>query len=69
MSRTASGLALAAALLLTALRPASAADVPLAIKGYDPVAYFTDGKPTPGRPEFEYVWNNAGPAGAGLPNT
>jgi hypothetical protein len=29
----------------------------LAIKGYDPVAYFTDGKPTPGLPEFEYVWD------------
>ncbi|HEX5509406.1 MAG TPA: YHS domain-containing (seleno)protein [Pseudolabrys sp.] len=34
-----------------------AADLPLAIKGYDPVAYFTDGKPTPGVPEFEYVWD------------
>jgi hypothetical protein len=24
----------------------------LAIKGYDPVAYFTDGKSTPGQPQF-----------------
>ena len=31
---------------------------PLAIKGYDPVAYFTDGEPTPGVPEFEYEWND-----------
>ncbi len=30
---------------------------PLAIKGYDPVAYFTDGKPTRGLPEFEYEWD------------
>ncbi|HEU4662063.1 MAG TPA: YHS domain-containing (seleno)protein [Pseudolabrys sp.] len=53
------------AILLAVLATASAlppstsfaADVPLAIKGYDPVAYFTDGKPTPGLPEFEYVWD------------
>ena len=40
-------------------RPGSAAaeDVPLAIKGYDPVAYFTDGKPTHGLPEIEYEWD------------
>jgi YHS domain-containing protein len=31
----------------------------LAIKGYDPVAYFTDIKPTMGRPEFKYVWKGA----------
>jgi hypothetical protein len=29
----------------------------LAIKGYDPVAYFTEGKPTPGVPAFEYEWD------------
>ena len=47
--------------LATAAAAASAAspeaEAPLAIKGYDPVAYFTDGKPTPGRPEFEYQWD------------
>ena len=26
----------------------------LAIDGYDPVAYFTDAEPMPGRPQFEY---------------
>src|SRR6516165_5901506 len=31
----------------------------LSISGYDPVAYFTDGKPVPGKTEFEYVWHNA----------
>lgn len=33
-------------------------DVPLAIKGYDPVAYFTDGHPVPGIPEFEFAWDD-----------
>jgi YHS domain-containing protein len=31
----------------------------LALKGYDPVAYFTDGKPTQGKPEFETVFDGA----------
>jgi YHS domain-containing protein len=30
----------------------------LAIKGYDPVAYFTVGKPTKGSPEFAYDWDD-----------
>ena len=30
----------------------------LAIKGYDPVAYFTDGKPMPGKPEYEAVYDD-----------
>jgi enamine deaminase RidA (YjgF/YER057c/UK114 family) len=29
----------------------------LSISGYDPVAYFTDGKPVQGRAEFEYLWH------------
>lgn len=28
----------------------------VAIEGYDPVSYFTDPEPQPGRPEFEYDW-------------
>jgi hypothetical protein len=31
--------------------------LPLAIRGYDPVAYFTAGTPTPGLPEFELEWD------------
>lgn len=31
--------------------------VALAIKGYDPVAYFTTGTPTQGSPVFTYEWN------------
>lgn len=31
----------------------------LAVSGYDPVAYFTDGKPVEGESAFEYEWNGA----------
>ena len=34
-----------------------AEDMRLAIKGYDPVAYFTDGTPKRGLPGFEYQWD------------
>jgi YHS domain-containing protein len=30
-----------------------------AIRGYDPVAYFTEGKPVEGKDEFVYNWSNA----------
>ena len=54
------GLALlfvAAAVAVTA-RSVAAEELPLAIKGYDPVAYFTDGKPLRGLAEFEYRWDD-----------
>ena len=59
LSRRAALLAvLVAALpLATTTRSARAQDVPLALKGYDPVAYFTDGRPVPGRPELAYDWD------------
>lgn len=31
----------------------------VALKGYDPVAYFTLGKPVKGKSEFEFKWNDA----------
>ena len=31
----------------------------LAISGYDPVAFYTEGKPVPGSPEFEYALGGA----------
>ena len=31
----------------------------IAIKGYDPVAYFTDGRATKGKSEYSYTWNDA----------
>ena len=40
-----------------ASRSNAAEKAPLAIKGYDPVAYFTDGKSMRGLPEFEYEWD------------
>lgn len=55
-----SGLAvlLGGAAVATTWRPAAAEDIPLAIKGYDPIAYFTDGKPVRGLPELEYRWDD-----------
>jgi len=38
-------------------RSIAAENVSLAIKGYDPVAYFIDGKPALGLSEFEYEWD------------
>jgi hypothetical protein len=52
------GFVLLGAASVTATRFGTAAEAaPLAIQGYDPVAYFTDGKPTQGLPEIEYVWD------------
>ena len=34
-------------------------DANVAIHGYDTVAYFTDGKATKGKSEFEHVWEDA----------
>jgi hypothetical protein len=48
---------LAATLPMVTSMASAAIDAPLAIQGYDPVAYFTDGKPTRGTPEFEYQWD------------
>ena len=31
----------------------------VAIKGYDPVAYFSDGKAVKGKRKFSYTWNEA----------
>jgi hypothetical protein len=56
--RAAVGLAVLVAAYPLATAPSAVAqDVPLAIKGYDPVAYFTDGRPTPGRPDIQYQWD------------
>jgi hypothetical protein len=50
-------LAVAAAPFATSMPTFATEAVPLAIKGYDPVAYFTTGRPTRGLPEFEYEWD------------
>jgi enamine deaminase RidA (YjgF/YER057c/UK114 family) len=45
-------------LLATVLLPAARSEEPkLSISGYDPVAYFTDGKPVQGKSEVEYLWH------------
>ena len=49
---------LAAAFALAAPLPCRAGEhAQLAIAGYDPVAYFAEGKPTRGSPEIEYEWD------------
>jgi YHS domain-containing protein len=55
--RTVFKLAAFAAILVAANGPLRAETAPLALKGYDPVAYFTDAKPTPGREQFELLWD------------
>ena len=39
--------------------PAVNTDHGLAIKGYDPVSYFTTGQPTPGLPQFSITYKGA----------
>jgi hypothetical protein len=40
-------------------RPAISAPGGIAIRGADPVAYFTEGRYTPGRPEHALLWRGA----------
>ncbi len=44
-------------LIACAASPASASGESLAIRGYDPVAYFTLQRATPGDARFEYSWD------------
>jgi len=48
---------IAVAPFVAPLRVRAAETAPLAIKGYDAVAYFTDGKPVRGSPTIEYEWD------------
>jgi len=49
---------LVAAASFVAMPPSLASErAPLAIKGYDPIAYFTLGKPARGLSEIEYEWD------------
>ena len=52
--------------LFTLSAPAAAQQAPVyssflggAIQGYDPVAYFTEGRPVEGSRQFTYQWNGA----------
>ncbi len=51
------GLLAAASPFAISMPSIAAEEAALAIKGYDPVAYFTDGKPVRGLPEIEYEWD------------
>ena len=51
--------ALVAPLALRAEKPVNTTFTGVAIKGYDPVAYFTVGKPTKGDSDFSFDWNGA----------
>ena len=48
---------IATALFATSVPSVATERMPLAIDGYDPVAYFTIGSPTRGLPEIEYEWD------------
>ena len=47
----------AGAMTSTSTRSLATQQLPLAIKGYDTVAYFTLGKPVRGRPEIAFEWD------------
>jgi hypothetical protein len=50
---------LIAAILLWSVALAQAEDTRLALKGYDTVAYFTEGRPMMGDPQFQQEWDGA----------
>lgn len=50
-------LLIAASTVATSIPSVAAESVPLAIKGYDPVAYFTVGSPVRGLQKIEYEWD------------
>lgn len=55
--RTAFRIAAFAAFAIATNGPLHAEPAPLTLKGYDPVAYFTDARPTPGLEQFELLWD------------
>jgi YHS domain-containing protein len=50
---------LVAGVFLGAGAATQAGEPALALKGYDPVAYFTDKRPTLGDPQYQYEWDGA----------
>ncbi len=57
-SRLKPSAALLGFLFATVLVPTARSEEPkLSISGYDPVAYFPEGKPVQGKTEFEYLWH------------
>ena len=54
----ASLMVLAATSQIVTWKSSVADEAPLALKGYDPVAYFTDGKPVEGSPQYHAEWDH-----------
>jgi YHS domain-containing protein len=52
-------LAVAAALFATSTPSVATEKAPLAIKGYDTVAYFTEKRAVVGDPQYQYEWDGA----------
>jgi YHS domain-containing protein len=52
-------LALLAAGILLGANTAMCGEAAVALKGYDPVAYFTDKRPMVGDPQYQYEWDGA----------
>ena len=50
---------LVAAIVLGSNVVAQAGEPRIALKGYDPVAYFTDERATIGDPQYQYEWDGA----------
>src|SRR5262249_52392617 len=50
---------LAAGILLGAHIATWAGEAAIALQGYDPVVYFTDGRPMVGDPQYQYEWDGA----------
>src|SRR5215212_4333949 len=57
LSRRDAGLLILVAVGFYSTHSLAAEGKPLAIKGYDPVAYFKLGKPAHGLPDFELEWD------------
>lgn len=57
--RTAVRFVLAAAATLSVSLTSAAETAPLAMKGYDPVAYFTEKRATPGSARYQHEWDGA----------
>jgi YHS domain-containing protein len=49
----------AAAVVFSASMPSTATEQALGIKGYDPVAYFTEKRATLGDPQYQHEWDGA----------
>ena len=52
-------LTVVAALFATSMSAAGAERAPLGLKGYDPVAYFTEKRATVGDPQYQHEWDGA----------